>query len=54
MSLKLQVREVRHHLRNRISFDTTKPAKGGQKDWDTILHNRIAMYFKIYSSILNY
>ena len=38
---------------NRICYDVTKLPKN-DNCWDTILHHRIADYFKIYTQILNY
>ena len=51
--LKITVRKVYHFWRNRICYDVTKLQKCA-KCWDTILHNRIADYFNIYTQILNF
>ena len=51
--LKITVRTVYHSWRNRICYLVTK-LKKGVKCWDTILHNRIADYFNIYTQILNF
>ena len=51
--LIITVRTVYHSWRNRIDYLVTK-LKKGVKCWDTILHNRIADYFNIYTQILNF
>jgi len=50
---EIKVRQVRHHWRSRICYDTTKRNKD-PKVWDIILHRRIANYFKMYSQIMNF
>ena len=52
-TLQFQVRQVRHFWRNRISFNTTKPKKNATS-WDHILDKRIAQFFKLFSSIVNF
>ena len=51
--LEFQVREVRHFWRNRISFNTSQKKKNAS-NWQTVLHNRISNYFKLYTQILNF
>ena len=46
--LEFQIRQVRHFWRNRVSFQTSK-RKRNADCWDTILHKRIAKYFKLYT-----
>ena len=52
-NLKLQIRYVRHLWRNRISFSTTKKMVQYEK-WNWVIDKRIANYFKLYTTILNF
>ena len=35
-------------------MNSSKEMKDGQRKWDIVLHRRIADYFKIYTTILNF
>ena len=51
--LEIQIRKVRHFWRNKISFSTSKLVKNPQK-WSTIIHRKIAPYFRLYSQIQSF
>ena len=46
--LDFEIRKIRHHWRNRISFNTSKKIKDNDK-WDYVTHRRIANYFRLYT-----
>ena len=50
--LVYEIRQVRHLWRNRISFSTMKEKQ--IERWRWVIHKRIAKYFRLYTSILNF
>lgn len=51
--LEIEIRQLRHFWKNRISFNTSS-VKKNKKAWKTVLHHRISKYCRLYSQILNY
>lgn len=51
--LEIEIRQIRHFWRNRISYSTSNLKKDNDK-WNYVLHHRISQHFCLYSQILNF
>lgn len=52
-NLEVEIRQVRHFWRNRISVNTSKIKKDAHC-WKHVLHKRISGYFRLYTQVLNF
>ena len=52
-NLDIEIRQVRHFWRNRISFSTTTVKRNTDK-WHWVTHKRVSRFFRLYTQILNF